>query len=326
VNNLNIFSLARTASFLGAATFFQFAPAQKLVVAYVPNWNDLPAFTSSVDLSKVTDIDIAFENPVDDQGNLSFTPADAGLIQKAHANHVKVLLSIGGGDASDNKPLNARYFSLQADGQRSGFVQKIVEYLNLHNFDGLDVDLEGASIGKDYGAFIADLSAKLLPTGKLLTAAVSEGNGAEKIPNSVFGEFSFVNVMAYDDAGPWNPNAPGQHSSMEFTKASVSYWLNRGLPKSKCVVGVPFYGYGFGTAFRNGDYPYSEIVQTYPNSENLDQVGNTIWYNGLPTIRAKAKYVLDDGLAGIMIWSLDSDAKGDKSLLNAIYRTLHAIR
>ena len=27
---------------------------------------------------------------------------------------------------------------------------------------------------------------------------------------------------------------------------------------------------------------------THPGAENSDQVGSTIWYNGLPTIRAKA--------------------------------------
>jgi GH18 family chitinase len=88
------------------------------------------------------------------------------------------------------------------------------------------------------------------------------------------------------------------------------------------VLGVPFYGYGFGSAFRNRDYPFSAIIAEYPGAENTDQVGNTIWYNGIPTIKAKARYVVDQGLAGVMIWSLDSDAKGDKSLLAAIYETL----
>jgi GH18 family chitinase len=54
----------------------------------------------------------------------------------------------------------------------------------------------------------------------------------------------------------------------------------------------------------------------------VDQVGNTIWYNGIPTIKAKARYVLDQGLAGVMIWSLDYDVKGERSLLSAIQETL----
>jgi len=128
--------------------------------------------------------------------------------------------------------------------------------------------------------------------------------------------------MAYDGAGFWNPNAPGQHSSIDFAKSNVAYWLDRGLSKDKAVLGVPFYGYGFGKAFREGDYSYSEIVNKYPGAEKLDQVGATIWYNGIPTIQAKAQYVVDNQLAGIMIWSLDADVKGDRSLLDALHKTL----
>jgi GH18 family chitinase len=70
------------------------------------------------------------------------------------------------------------------------------------------------------------------PSGKLLTAALSEGYGGKNVPDSVFEHFDFVNVMAYDGAGSWNPDAPGQHSSMRFAKRNVDYWLKRGLPAS----------------------------------------------------------------------------------------------
>ena len=53
------------------------------------------------------------------------------------------------------------------------------------------------------------------------------------------------------------------------------------------------------------------------------KTGSTIWYNGIPSIRAKAKYVKDQGLAGVMIWSLDNDAKGERSLLSVIHGVLH---
>ena len=68
------------------------------------------------------------------------------------------------------------------------------------------------------------------------------------------------------------------------------------------------------------------IVAKYPDAEKLDQVGSTIWYNGIPTIKSKTRYVVDQQLAGVMIWSLDSDAKGPASLLSAIHETLGAGR
>jgi GH18 family chitinase len=134
--------------------------------------------------------------------------------------------------------------------------------------------------------------------GKLLTGALSKGYGGDHVPDSVFEHFDFVNIMAYDGTGPWNPKAPGQHSSLEFAKDNVAYWLKRGLPKSKAVLGVPFYGYGFGAAFRKRDYPYAAIVADFPGAENADEAGDTIYYNGLPTIRAKAAYVKEQGLGG----------------------------
>jgi GH18 family chitinase len=156
----------------------------------------------------------------------------------------------------------------------------------------------------------------------LLTAALSQGYGGTKVPDTVFAHFDFINIMAYDGAGPWAPQSPGQHSSYEFATNTVSYWLHRGLSKHKAVLGVPFYGYGFGEAFRKRDYSYRTILAEFPGAEKLDQVGNTIWYNGLPTIKAKTQYVVDQELGGVMIWSLDYDVPGDHSLLSAIHKTL----
>lgn len=295
--------------------------AEEKIVAYVPNWVDLTSFSDSIAYHKITHINIAFENPTSDDGGLSFHRKNDVLIGKAHAHNVKVLVSIGGGAASGDKTLQARYFKLLGEPNRASFAAKLAAYVVDHHFDGLDVDIEGPSINKDYGAFIKDLSAELRPRGKLLTAALSQGYGGKQVPDSVFEHFDFVNVMAYDGAGSWNPNKPGQHSSMEFTKRNVEYWLKRGLPASKLVLGVPFYGYGFGKAFRKSPYSYKDIIASHPGAAKFDQVGETIWYNGVSTIEAKTEYAIDNGLAGIMIWSLDNDVPGHHSLLDAISRT-----
>lgn len=297
--------------------------AESRVVAYAPNWGDVKALAGTIDYAKLTHINVAFENPTNDAGDLSFSRKNDMLIAQAHARNVPVLISIGGGSASGDKVLLARYAGLLTAGKREGFAAKLAAYVEEHHFDGLDVDLEGPSINGDYGAFIAALAGALKPKGKLLTAALSKGYGGSKVPDSVFAHFDFVNIMAYDGTGYWDANAPGQHSSLEFAEANVSYWLKRGLPRDKAVLGVPFYGYGFGAAFRKRDYSYAEIVAAHPGAENADQAGKTIWYNGLPTIRAKTQYVVERGLGGVMIWSLDYDVPRPRSLLSAIYETLH---
>ena len=296
--------------------------AQRKVVAYVPNWIDLKTFAETIDYAKLTHINIAFENPVNAEGDLSFNAGNTALIAKARANRVKVLISIGGGGASGDKALQARYFDLLSEPKRAGFAARLAEYLTAHDFDGLDVDIEGPSINEDYGPFIKELAGVLKPRGKLLTAALSQGYGGGKVPAAVLAHLDFINIMAYDGAGYWQPDAPGQHSSLAFAKQQVAWWLDRGVPKAKAVLGVPFYGYGFGKAFKKRDYPYSTILASYPGAEKLDQAGETIWYNGIPTIKAKSQLVVDEDLAGVMIWSLDSDVKGPHSLLTAIHETL----
>ena len=298
------------------------AGTRKKVVAYAPNWGDVTALTAKIDYAKITHLNIAFENPVDDAGALSVTAGVDTVVTRAHARGVKVLVSIGGGSASTNPEMQKRYFALISKPRRAAFAIALADYVAAHKFDGLDVDIEGPSINADYGPFIIDLAKALKTRGKLLTAALSQGYGGDKVPAAALALFDFVNIMAYDATGPWAKDRPGQHSSFEHAKSSIAYWTGRGLPKSRAVLGVPFYGYGFGSAYRTRDYPYSEIVATYPGAEKADQVGATIWYNGLATMRAKAKYVVDQGLAGIMIWSIDADAAGNLSLLSAIHSDL----
>ena len=300
------------------------ARAESRVVAYVPNWVDLAELAPTIDYAKLTHINLAFENPTNAEGDLSFQAKDDVLIAQAHAHRRKILISIGGGAAAGNKTLQARYFALIAEPKRAAFVAKLTAYVVRHQFDGLDVDIEGPSINADYGAFVRDLAVALQAKGKLLTAALSQGYGGNKVPDAALQAFDFVNIMAYDGAGAWAPDAPGQHSSMEFARSNVEYWLKRGLTKDKAVLGVPFYGYGFGQAFRKEPYAYNEILAAHAGAEHVDQIGDTIWYNGLPTIRAKTAYALEQGLGGVMIWSLDNDAKGERSLLGAIAETMSA--
>lgn len=303
---------------LAAATL----QAQPKIVAYVPNWIDLKSFAPQIDYAKLTHINIAFENPADAKDTLSFHAENDLLIAQAHAHGVKVLVSVGGGSASEDKAMRERWFDLISAEKRAGFVAGLTAYVTAHELDGLDVDLEGPAINGDYGAFIEALAPALKPQKKLLTAALSKGYGGNHVPAAALSRFDFVNVMAYDATGPWQPRKPGQHSSLEFAQSNVDYWLQRGLPKAQIVLGVPFYGWGFGKAFRQGEYRYADLVKKHPEAAGTDQIGDAIWYNGLPTVRAKAKLVREQGLGGIMIWSLNSDAGGELSLLTAIRRAL----
>lgn len=291
------------------------------IVAYVPNWIDLHDFSQSIRYDRLTHINVAFENPINDQGEMSFNTQNVALLKAARQHSVKVLVSIGGGSAANDRILQPRYRELLGPEKRAMFAQRLLAYVSLHGFDGLDVDLEGPAIDEHYGPFIEELARLLRPEDKLLTAALSQGYGGKSVPDATLSQFDFVNIMAYDGTGPWGPNRPGQHSSIEFAKSNVDYWLSRGLKRSQAVLGVPFYGYGFGEDFSRSGFSYKSILANYPGAEKTDEVGNTIWFNGMATIRAKTQYAVDSNLGGIMIWSLNQDVDDDRSLLRVIAET-----
>ena len=300
-------SIIITCLLISTIAFSQFR-----VVGYVPLGHVAPDL-SKISFQRLTHLNIAFVNP-DSTGNLRVPQSFDMIIQKAHQYKVKVLASIGGGSH------NPYYARLLSDTNRKAFIEQFVQLVIDHNLDGLDVDIENDNIDKNYEPFIAGLAAALKPMGKLLTAALATWNG-QLISEAALKNFDFINVMSYDQTGPWRPNQPGPHSTYAKAEEDLQYWINtRGIPKEKLGLGVPFYGYCFGTKYGES-MSYKNIITTFPGSDQLDEVapegGGMIYYNGLLTIKNKTALALKNA-GGVMIWQLLHDAEGDKSLLAAI--------
>jgi chitinase len=296
------------------------AISQFRVVGYVPLGRTIPDF-SKISFQRLTHLNIAFINP-DSTGNIIVRAGFDSLIKKAHEHQVKALASIGGGS------FNPYYSRLLSDSNRKVFVGKLVQLAIDYKLDGLDVDLENDNIDKNYEYFIADLAAALKPIGKLLTAALATWN-AQLISDAALKHFDFINVMSYDQTGPWRPERPGPHSTYIKAEEDLNYWRNmRGIPKEKVSLGVPFYGYCFGTKYSES-MSYADIITKFPGSDQKDEVapdgGGMIYYNGLPTIKNKTALALKNA-GGVMIWQLLHDAQGEKSLLAAIEAAIKEVR
>jgi GH18 family chitinase len=296
-------------SLFPAATFSQFR-----VVGYVPlPAQTVPAVSDTV-LKRLTHLNIAFVNP-DSSGNLFLPAGIDSLIERARSNHVKVLMSVGGGR------FNPYYDSLFKVENRRAFADKLVQLAADHHFDGIDADIENDNLTKNYEGFIIDLSASLKKKGKLLTAALATWN-AQLISNTALEKFDFINVMSYDQTGPWRPAGPGPHATCEKAVSDLEYWTKtRLVPKKKINLGLPFYGYGFGTTYGES-MSYGNIIITFPNAEQQDSImpagGGAIYYNGLPTIQNKTRMALANA-GGVMIWQILQDAAGTQSLLGYIH-------
>jgi len=60
--------ILRVFAFSMLTALTSFAGDRRKVVAYVPNWIDLKTFAETIPYEKVTHLNIAFENPVNDGG------------------------------------------------------------------------------------------------------------------------------------------------------------------------------------------------------------------------------------------------------------------
>ncbi|MFD2526028.1 glycosyl hydrolase family 18 protein [Flavihumibacter stibioxidans] len=273
----------------------------------------------SVDLDRITDLNLAFFNP-DTNGIIPTDPQLAELIRQAHSKKVRVWMSIGGG--SPPRHLAA----LMKAEQRKSFIEHLTAYAVQNGFDGVDVDLENDLINEEYAPFVFDLSAMLRSKGLQMTAALASWN-SHKIQDSTLRLYDFINIMSYDKTGPWNPAKPGPHSPFSMAESDFRYFnSDRNIPASRLLIGVPFYGYGFG-----GSAPESiawrNLRLQYPDAIHSDSIiladGGRIYYNGIPTIQRKLQFAKQSGAAGIMIWELRQDSRDQHSLLQSIHEAIN---
>lgn len=206
---------------------------------------------------------------------------------------------------------------MAADPQkRALFVDGLVKFVAETGIDGADIDWEYPDPGQsslNFLALMTELRAAL-PKDKLLTAAViafgdEYGQG---VPTESFALMDFINIMTYDG---------NLHGSMEQFNLGLDYWLGRGVPPEKLVMGVPFYS-------RPGEVIYRKIVEADPaaaQQDSLELLGALQRYNGVPTIRQKTQIALERA-SGIMIWTIEYDAPGDASLLTAINDTIQSFK
>jgi GH18 family chitinase len=286
------------------------------VIGYYPLKSAL-AGARHVSFKRLTHVNLWFLNP-DTLG--AFTQDLSSLkrfVKKAHRKNVKVMFSIGGGSRQP------QYHRLLEADRRTAFIDSLVAVALRNNADGIDVDLEGPDVDGNYEAFVVELARALRAHKKLITAAVALWY-RNQLSDSALAQYDFVSVMAYDHSGPWRPQEPGAHSSYEHAMKDLEYFgMGRCVPKEKMVLGVPFYGYGFGPDLtsKTSSLNYRAIVKQHRGAQHADQwtteTGKTIYYNGLVTMRMKTLLARERG-CGVMIWQIKGDAKGRKSLLRAI--------
>jgi len=343
-----------------------------VVIGYVGGFHGL-VDTDVIDVKKLTHINYAFVNVQDGKAFLTNEKTDStnfrklNLLKKVNPD-LKILISIGGWAWSEN-------FSdaVLTDSSRLKFAESSVDIIRKYKLDGVDIDWEYPAMEGEEGNVFRpedkhnftlmfeairkqlDILEKEDGQKKLLTTAVA--GWEEFIPNSEMGKaqeyLDYVNLMTYDlFSGDTTVHHAGLYATDKFkTKRSadngVKAYLKAGVPASKIVLGIPFYGRAFtlgkdsetilGEVSIAKEYidGYSYIKDSLVNKkgykEYRDEVAKVpylynaktrvfIGYDDEISVREKCKYVLANKLGGVMFWEYNSDTKG--YLLDEINKSL----
>ncbi len=288
-------------------------------IGYVPYYR--LSYLDQMNFNQVTHVNIAFANPTDEGvvtvGNKDITP----IIDKAYEYDVEVYLSLAGGALSAEAE-NAWDKWLEED-MRSEWIHTLMIYALEYGLHGIDVDLEWSHVDDRYSDFILELRDSVDVYDLGLTAALPGTYRYPEITDEAMLSFDWINMMVYDLRGSWDPSNVGPHSPYSFAVSSINYWSNKGMPKERLTLGLPFYGYDFIDANTVKARTYRYIVDQNEQNAFKDQY-QKIYYNGIPTIKKKTELAMEE-LGGVMVWELGHDHYSEYSLLNAINETIHGI-
>lgn len=189
-----------------------------------------------------------------------------------------------------------------------------------NGFDGINLDFEGIppSDRSAYSNFVGELAALLHRSGYYLTLSVP-AETADEPQNGWTGAYDYralgraadlVMVMAYDqhyagsNAGPIA--ATGWVESVVHYAAGV-------IPPQKLLLGVPLYGYDWGTGNAQGlSYQgYRQIAAAHGASPMAPAISywqggvrHEAYYEGLQAFEGKVRVAIDYSLRGIALWRL----------------------
>uniref|UniRef100_A0A2P2HWG6 chitinase n=1 Tax=Hirondellea gigas TaxID=1518452 RepID=A0A2P2HWG6_9CRUS len=358
---------------LVAGTSSQHSKSPPVVACYLGSWAvyrpSLGQFTvEDIDPTLCTHVIYAFAGLNETTNRImSLDPAydiEKGAFKRVVAlkernPRLKVIIAIGGWTEG-----SAKYSKMADSSQtRKMFIDSTIAFIREHKFDGLDLDWEyPASRGgkphdkKNFVQLCKELRTVCNHFGWVLTAAVGAGKStvdtAYDLP-ALSKELDYLHLMAYDYHGKWDGvtghNAPlyarddePEEQRVLNVEFSVDYYLKKGVPPRKLVLGLGLYGRTFlltdpanpaiaapaqSTAFagpytrEDGFLGYNEICKKQVSEPGLWRVvwqkahqapymfRQNMWvsYDDDNSVGLKVAFAQSRNLAGVMVWSIDTD-------------------
>lgn len=293
----------------------------KVVVAYVTSWSEVMP-----DPQYMTHINYAFGH-VNESFNGVKIDNEERLRQivdlRKQKPELKVLLSIGGWGSGRFSEMAAN------DEYRRAFAADCDRVVKEFALDGIDIDWEYptssmANISsspddtENFTLLMQDIRAAIGNEKELTLATVASARYIDF--KAILPSVDFVNIMAYDMASaPKHHSAlyPSGHSGDITSDGAVTAHLKAGVPPSKLVMGMPFYGRG-GDGYPsfqdynkvgNTDTQYTEKWDEVAQVPYLADKNDTLVFGfGNPrSLAIKCQYILDKDLLGGMYWDYSGD-------------------
>lgn len=274
------------------------------------------------------------------------------IMPKAKEQGIYVIASLGGGGAA---PRDTFKIIASDENLRKTFASNIVKLINDFGFDGVDLDWETPTSHEktNFTLLVKEIytAVKKNNPNHFVTAAIGGGKWQPPrydLENS--GKYlDYVNIMTYgmcSESGYYQnalyASTTSHNKDAQVGKTLIScsidesktIFLNLNIPLSKMIFGLAFYGVKetlTDGVWKSGGSIMYQTIKSYEKDGNYDSYydeksqvpyllskDKTIFisYDNPKSIKAKCQYVLDNKMAGVMLWENGCDTTGE--LVHAI--------
>ncbi|XP_076234093.1 chitinase-3-like protein 2 isoform X2 [Calliopsis andreniformis] len=347
---------------------------RQIIVCYYTVQRDLNTFwelsPSNIDPNLCTHIIVGFASVVNcslDLGNSSSVYRDI-LALKNLQPELRVMISVGG-----SNELHLGFSEMvKYHVNRKRFIKSVLNVTKSFGFDGLDLDWEfPAWLGADdmekvhFLQLLEELRKEFYHAKETLILSVAVAAPQAIVDQSydvveMAQYVDFVNLMSYDyhfyvwyypvtglNAPLFPRSAESGYLSTLNVNFSAQYWISKGMPREKLIIGIPAYGHsykldnplnhnllapasGFGKLGEMGFVRYPTVCQFLQNGaksvfENESKVPYAykdrewVSYDDITSVYYKAEWIRANNFGGAMILSLNVDDWNNTCKLNETF-------
>jgi GH18 family chitinase len=322
-----IFSL-----FAGLFLGLQAAPR---VVGFYPYWAQYSQFKAeNLKTDYYTHIHYGYFKPVAggtiEMADLADTENLKALSTLCKNKGIKLVLTIGGSGMSDD------FAPIASDNvSRAAFISNVQKLIEEWGAAGVELSWSGVTADQkdSYAQILKDLSSALKADAAKPILAVTvpwnpeSATGYDAEALKLVDYVSIQNLEMMDESN----EVVIPHSSLPTTQAAIDYWAGLGLAKDKILLNAPLFGKSYmgadklgaphqGVGSGNEGYlTWKELMAKFDgadykvefdaatSSEFAIGNGEIIVFNGIPSLKALAEVIKNQGLGGVVVNDVASD-------------------